>query len=118
MVASSEADILGTRSLDGSHPFGSIKLRRIETASQLGILLIVQILVGHCPFAGGEHAIQSPMQEDTELIILKLLSRFQVLWRRLIMLSLCLAFLDNIFSNDSVSRQARATQSKDCSTQL
>ena len=118
VMASGEADVLGTRSLDGSHPFGSIKLRRIETTSQLGILLIVQILVGHCPFAGGEHAVQSPMQEDTELIILELLARFQILRGRLIMLSLRLVFLGSIFSNDSVSRQARATQSKDCSTQL
>ena len=74
VVASGEADILGTRSLDGSHPFGSIKLRRIETASQLGILLVVQVLIGHCPFAGSEHAVQSPMQENTELIILELLA--------------------------------------------
>ena len=114
VVASGEADVLGTRSLDGSHPFGSIKLRRIETASQLGILLVVQVLIGHCPFAGSEHAVQSPMQEDTELIVLELLAGFQVFCRWLIMLSLI--FLGSIIRNHSISRKARATQSKDCGT--
>ncbi len=78
LMTSGEADRLGTRSLDGSHPFGSIKLRRIETTSQLSILLVIQVLIGrYCPFAGSD-AVQSPMQEDTELIILELLadSRF------------------------------------------
>ena len=101
VVASGKADVLGTRSLDGSHPFGSIKLRRIETASQLGILLVVQVLIGHCPFAGSEHAVQSPMQEDTELIILELLAGFQIFRRWLIMLNL--VFLGSIIPNHGIS---------------
>ena len=101
VMASGEADVLGTRSLDGSHPFGSIKLRRIETACQLSILLVIQVLIGHCPFAGSEHAVQSPMQEDTELIILELLAGFQIFRRWLIMLNL--VFLVSIIPNHGIS---------------
>ena len=101
VMASGEADVLGTRSLDGSHPFGSIKLRRIETACQLSILFVIQVLIGHCPFAGSEHAVQSPMQEDTELIILELLAGFQIFRRWLIMLNL--VFLGSIIPNHGIS---------------
>ena len=81
-----ETDIFGSRSLDGSHPFGSIKLRRIEAASQLSIFLVVQILVGHRPFARCQHTVQAPVKEDSELVVLKFLSRLEIFLCWLIML--------------------------------
>ena len=90
MMASGEADVLGSRSLDGCHPLRRIEMGRIEATRQLGVLLVVQVLVGHRPFARGEHTVQSPVQEDTKLIVLELLSRLQVLRGRLIMLGIIL----------------------------
>ena len=105
MMASGEADVLGSRSLDGCHPLRRIEMGRIEATRQLGVLLVVQVLVGHRPFARGKHAIQSPVQEDAKLIILEFLSGLQVLRSRLIVLIIA----DTILS---ASRQASASHHK------
>lgn len=55
----------------------------------MGILLIIKVLVRHGPFSGSQHTVYPPMQEDTEAIVPKLLTGFQVLLRRLVSLRLC-----------------------------
>ena len=77
-------DILGTRSLDLGYPFRCIEFRRIESRSQLGILIAMNVTVVHIPFSLGSHAIDTPMEENTELIVLKLLACLQVFWSRCI----------------------------------
>ena len=79
MMACCEADILGSRCLDGSHPVVGIELRWVEASGKFLVLFVVEILVGHCPFARREHAVQSPVQEYSELGILKFLACFKVL---------------------------------------
>ena len=86
MVTAGDGDVLGTRSLDLRHPFCRIELRRIETRSQLGILIPMDVTVVHVPLAPGGHAIDAPMQEDAELVVLKLLTSLQVLGSRYIRL--------------------------------
>ena len=88
VMSACDGDVLGTRSLDLRHPLRSIKLRRIEARSQFGILVAMNVTVIHIPFATGGHAIDAPMKEDTELVVLKLLASLQVLGRRSI--SLCI----------------------------
>ena len=80
---------LETGAFADAHPSGSIEFGRIETSRQFGILLIIKVLVRHGPFSGSQHTVYPPMQEDTEAIVPKLLTGFQVLLRRLVSLRLC-----------------------------
>ena len=70
VMTSSEANIFSSGSLDGCYPFVCIKLRRIESPGQFGILFIIQVIVCHRPLSGSEHGIESPMKEDSKLIVL------------------------------------------------
>ena len=84
MMAGSQTDIFSSRCFDGSHPLIRIKLGGIETACQFGILFIIQIIICHSPLTGGKHGIQSPMKENTEFIILKFFTGFEVFFTRLV----------------------------------
>ena len=84
VVTSRETDISGSRSLARLHPLIRIKLGWIKSTCQFGILFIIQIYICHSPFTGSKHCIQSPMKENTKLIILKLFPCFQVFFCRLI----------------------------------
>ena len=84
VMTTSYGDILGTRSLDLGYPFRCIEFRRIESRSQLGILIAMNIPVVHIPFSLGSHNIDTPMEENTELIVLKLLTSLQVFGSRCI----------------------------------
>ena len=89
VMTSSEANIFSSGSLDGCYPFVCIKLRRIESPGQFGILFIIQVVVCHRPLSGSEHGIESPMKEDSKLIVLKFTPGFQVSLCRLILLLCC-----------------------------
>ena len=84
MMAGSQTNIFGTRCLDGSHPLICIKFGRIEATCQFGIFLIIQIIVCHSPLTGGKHGIQSPMKKNSELIILKFFTGFEIFFTRLV----------------------------------
>ena len=78
VMTGGEADILGTSLLDATHPLSCIKTVRIESICHLGIF----ITVGHCilqiPLALSKHAIQAPVQENTQLHISEFLTRLQI----------------------------------------
>ena len=88
MMTGSKANILRSRRLDSRYPSSCIEPRRIKASCQFSILVVVQILVGHGPLARCQHAIQTPVQENTKLSILKRLARSHVLCRWLITLRL------------------------------
>ena len=56
-MTASKTDIFGSRSFNGLHPFIGIKLGRIKSTCQFGILFIIQIIVCHSPLTGSEHGI-------------------------------------------------------------
>ena len=82
VMTCSKANVLGPRSLDGSHPFGSIKFRRIKARSSFSVFMTVQVSIIHIPFPLGKHTIDTPMQEDTQFTVAELLTRFQISFRR------------------------------------
>ena len=84
VMTASETDIFGSRSFNSLHPFIRIKLGRIKSTCQFGILFIIQIIICHSPLTGGKHGIQSPMKENTEFIILKFFTGFEVFFTRLV----------------------------------
>ena len=78
VMTSGEADVLGTRRLDSADPLGSVKLSGVETFSELRILMIVQVLVGHSPLASGKHTVEPPVEEDTKAHVAEFLSGLQI----------------------------------------
>ena len=88
VVTARDGDVLGTRRLDLRHPFCRIELGRIESRSQFGILVAMDVAVIHVPLAPSRHAVDAPMKKDTELVVLKFLASLQVFGSRYI--SLCL----------------------------
>ena len=81
MVTSGEAYILCARSLDLRHPFLCAESRGVEASSQLGVFLIVEVVVGHSPFAGGKHSVQTPVKEYSELRVLEVFACCDVVGR-------------------------------------
>ncbi len=86
VVARGEADVFRPRRLDGFDPFLRVEAGGIEARRQFGVFLVVQVLAVHHPFALRQHAVQPPMEEDAELVVLELFAGFQVLRRRHIFL--------------------------------
>ena len=82
----SETNIFCSGSLDSCHPLGCIEPGRIKSARQFGIFFIIQVIIGHGPFSGCQHAVQPPMEENAEFAVPELLARLQVFCRRLIRL--------------------------------
>ena len=83
-----EADVLCPGSLDGGNPLGGIEISRIECRSCLGVLLVLYPVPIEIPFALGEHAVDSPMEEDSELVPGEFRPGFEILPGRNIALSL------------------------------
>ena len=79
VMARGDGDVAGARILDGSHPLVGVETRRIETGRQLGILIAVDTLVEHDPLAVGKHGIDTPVDKDTELVVLEFLAGAEVL---------------------------------------
>ena len=79
VVTRGDGDVTSTGILDGAYPLVGIKARWIETCGQLGILVTVDALVEHDPLAIGEHRIDTPVDKDTELVVLELLAGLEVL---------------------------------------
>ena len=79
MVAAGEADVLCTGILYCSNPLLCVETVGVESVGSLGIFCLVNRVVLQIPFALCEHAVYSPMDEDTELAVGKLLTCFQVL---------------------------------------
>ena len=71
MVARREADVPRTRGFDGRDPLRGIEIMWIKRIGQLGVLLIIDIAVGHSPFARAEQRVEPPMKENAEFGILK-----------------------------------------------
>ena len=81
VVTCGEADILGTRCLYLRYPLLGAEARGIEASSQFGVLLVVEVVVGHSPFAGGEHGVESPVKEYSELGVLEVFACRDVVGR-------------------------------------
>ena len=74
VMARGDGDIFGPRSFDGRHPFGSIEPRRIKAGGKQIVFRTLDVLVVLVPLALGGHTVYSPMQEDTEFLVLKFFS--------------------------------------------
>ena len=94
VMTGGNGDILSPSSFDCTYPSIGIELRRVESFSQLRIFLIVNISVGHNPFGYTHHRIEPPVQENSKLLILKLLTSFKIFCRWLIR---CLCHADIIY---------------------
>ena len=88
VVTAGEADVFGPGCFDGGYPLGGIELGRIESSGQLGVFLVVQVLLGHGPFARGQHGIQPPMKENSESAVSEFLTGFQVFRSRDVVLGM------------------------------
>ena len=86
VVLAGDGDVFHPRALGQRHPGGGIELHRIELRRQLRILGHRHLAVVHNPFAVAEHAVNAPMNEQAELIVLEPPPRLQVLLRWLIIL--------------------------------
>ena len=82
VVARREADVPRTRGFDGRDPLRGIEIMWIKRIGQLGVLLIIDIAVGHSPFARAEQRVEPPMKENAEFGILKLRPSPKVFGRR------------------------------------
>ena len=82
VVARREADVSCTRGFDGRDPLRGIEIMWIKRIGQLGVLLIIDIAVGHSPFARAEQRVEPPMKENAEFGILKLRPSPKVFGRR------------------------------------
>ena len=85
-MSGGEADILCPRRFDGRHPLARIEARGLKASSQLGILFIIEVFIGHCPLARSQHRVEPPVQEDAKLSVLKVAARLKIFFRGLIML--------------------------------
>ena len=86
MVTGSDRQIACTRGLDSSDPLSSIKLCGVEGSCDLGILITIEIGIGHIPLALTEDAIEPPVEEDPEATIAEFLACSEILLRGLIVL--------------------------------
>ena len=84
VMARGDGDIFCATVADSLHPCVGIEARGIEGLRQLGIFPAVDVLIVHHPFASGEHGIESPVEEDTKLLVLKLFACFAIFNRGLI----------------------------------
>src|SRR5574344_1182440 len=82
MMTSCETDIFGTGILDNLYPFGRIEIRRIETRSRLGILILIELSRIKIPFSLCIRAVNAPMDKDTEALGCKHLTCGKILGRR------------------------------------
>ena len=82
VVARREADVPRTRGFDGRDPLRGIEIMWIKRIGQLGVLPVVDVPVGHRPFARAEHGVKSPVEENAEFGVLKRRPGLQVFRRR------------------------------------
>lgn len=82
VVARRETDVSCPRGFDGRDPLRRVEIVWIERVGQLGVLLIIDIAVGHRPFARAEHGVKSPVEENAEFGVLKRRPGLQVFRRR------------------------------------
>ena len=86
MVTGRDRQIACTRGLDSSDPLSGIELCGVEGSCNLGVLITIEIGIGHVPLTLGKDAIEPPVEEDPEATIAEFLARSEVLLRRLIIL--------------------------------
>ena len=84
VMARGDGDIFCATVADSLHPCVGIEARGIESLRQLGIFPAVDVLIVHHPFASGKHGIESPVEEDAKLLVLKLFACFAIFNRGLI----------------------------------
>ena len=82
MMPRCETHILRTGILERIDPLLGIERMRIKCICKFLILGIVDIAVGHSPFARCEHGIKPPMDENAKFCVAKLLARSQIVGRR------------------------------------
>ena len=75
MVARGKADILCARILERLNPSLCVEAVRVERVSSLLVLLVREFTFTEIPLALSEHTVQSPMEENYEFAICKLMSR-------------------------------------------
>lgn len=81
VVARGEADVARARRLDRTHPLPRVEACGTEAARKLGVLLVIEVFVGHGPLAGSQHAVKAPMEEYPEAVVAERLARPQVVGR-------------------------------------
>ena len=85
MMTRGEADIFCSGSLDCLNPSMRIKRDGIESAGRLGIFLRVYTFI-KIPFSLCEHTVDSPMEEDSEPVILEPFASLYIFFCRNIVL--------------------------------
>ena len=84
VVARREADVAGSCLAEGRHPRLCVECRRTERPGELLVFVVVDVLVGHHPFALSEQGVETPVEEDAEPSIGESLPCGEVLGRRLV----------------------------------
>ena len=85
VVARGECDVFGTGRLESLHPLLCIELGGVESVGQMCVFLVVDGLFVHDPLAVANHGVDTPVDEDAEFIVLKILARFQDFLRGLVL---------------------------------
>ncbi len=84
MMLAGNGDVFHAGGFDERDPFCRIEFGRIELGRQLLVFTERDLVVVHDPFAFAQHAVDAPVNEEPEFSVLKPLSRFEILLRRLI----------------------------------
>ncbi len=84
MMTGGECYVLGSAFFYGADPFGCVEVCRIEAGGCLCVLFGCDIVIVQVPFALGKHAVDAPVQEDSESVVGKFLSCLKVFRSRYI----------------------------------
>ena len=82
VVARCEADVFCSGAFDGIHPFFGVEVVGIEGVGKFFVFLVIDVFVGHRPFACGKNGIESPVDKYSEFGILKFCPGPEVGFRR------------------------------------
>lgn len=69
VVARRDADVAGARLAECRYPRPGVEFRGVEPSGELLVLAVVEVEVGHGPFALPEHGIEPPVEEDAETAV-------------------------------------------------
>ena len=84
VVAGGETNVFGTTGFDRCYPFRCIEFGGVEGCRQVFVFINVQSARVQGPFATSDHAVHSPVDEDTKLIVLEFFTSTQNLRGRFV----------------------------------
>src|SRR5690348_9624060 len=83
-MARGDRDVLHPRGLRQRNPGLSVKLLGIEERRQPIVLVYGELAIVEYPFAVAENAVHAPVDEHSELVVLELLTSFEIFRRGLV----------------------------------